>query len=673
MSVERGFDLQFREDELQVVQGAQPIATTAFSYHAPTGRIASISHGGSTATYDWSSTVAGLPVGISYSGAGLTGRRTPDEDGRLDKIGWSIGSQNVLSHDYTLDSRGRRTAAAREDGTHWDYGYNDRGEVTSAAQERADDTLLPGRGFGYAFDAIENRTQASVTFATPPPVQATTYTPNALNQYISISRTNPLRRVLQGIAHPGATIEVKLDSPTGQSRTVARVEPNGAGFIAEAEADTALAAVWRQVVVEASRPGVGVNGATVKTQRKGWLFFPPQNETLVYDKDGNLKEDARWLYTWDGENRLMTMEEKQIANSSLGQTPPARQRLEFAYDSQSRRVRKVVKVLQGQTWSVASDLRFVYDAWNLLAEFTMKPGTSNLELLRSYAWGYDLSGSEQGAGGVGGLVLVKQSQTIANNSNPPQTGALAPCYDGNGNILAYLDCASGDVTQRMEYDAFGNEMTLDSVLTGNNTSVREVPFRFSTKYTDSETSLSYYGYRFYSADLGRWPSRDPIEEKGGINLFGMVRNDAVNTWDVLGLAYPRTEQRTHDRTNFVQCGHVTVSTLWHNNPDNHLVLFAGVVITTYTILYHSFVTLRDGTGVIAYGTNAADPGEYNQVIWVPKTCSPDGPDRCSRFTECMKAKQRMHLANQPSYDLMTPNSNCQSVYNWISDCGGEVQ
>ena len=32
-----------------------------------------------------------------------------------------------------------------------------------------------------------------------------------------------------------------------------------------------------------------------------------------------------------------------------------------------------------------------------------------------------------------------------------------------------------------------------------------------------------------------WPSRDPIGERGGINLYGMVGNDAVNAWDYLGL------------------------------------------------------------------------------------------------------------------------------------------
>lgn len=34
---------------------------------------------------------------------------------------------------------------------------------------------------------------------------------------------------------------------------------------------------------------------------------------------------------------------------------------------------------------------------------------------------------------------------------------------------------------------------------------------------------------------GSWPSRDPIEEDGGINLYGMVANDPVNKWDKLGL------------------------------------------------------------------------------------------------------------------------------------------
>jgi uncharacterized protein RhaS with RHS repeats len=47
--------------------------------------------------------------------------------------------------------------------------------------------------------------------------------------------------------------------------------------------------------------------------------------------------------------------------------------------------------------------------------------------------------------------------------------------------------------------------------------------------------VAYYGYRYYDPKTGRWPSRDPIEEEGGMNLYGFVENDGVGRWDVLGL------------------------------------------------------------------------------------------------------------------------------------------
>jgi RHS repeat-associated protein len=44
----------------------------------------------------------------------------------------------------------------------------------------------------------------------------------------------------------------------------------------------------------------------------------------------------------------------------------------------------------------------------------------------------------------------------------------------------------------------------------------------------------YYGYRYYHPQTGRWINRDPIEEEGGLNLYGFVGNDGVGKWDVLG-------------------------------------------------------------------------------------------------------------------------------------------
>ena len=61
------------------------------------------------------------------------------------------------------------------------------------------------------------------------------------------------------------------------------------------------------------------------------------------------------------------------------------------------------------------------------------------------------------------------------------------------------------------------------------------PFRFSTKSQDDETDLLYYGYRYYSASTGRWLSRDPIEERGGLNLYGFAGQNSVSRTDRLGL------------------------------------------------------------------------------------------------------------------------------------------
>jgi RHS repeat-associated protein len=50
--------------------------------------------------------------------------------------------------------------------------------------------------------------------------------------------------------------------------------------------------------------------------------------------------------------------------------------------------------------------------------------------------------------------------------------------------------------------------------------------------------VSFYGYRYYDPVTGSWPSRDPIEERGGINLYGFVGNDPVRKWDILGKMTP---------------------------------------------------------------------------------------------------------------------------------------
>jgi RHS repeat-associated protein len=48
--------------------------------------------------------------------------------------------------------------------------------------------------------------------------------------------------------------------------------------------------------------------------------------------------------------------------------------------------------------------------------------------------------------------------------------------------------------------------------------------------------MANYGFRYYDPVTGRWPSRDPIEESGGLNLYALVGNDPINSWDYLGWA-----------------------------------------------------------------------------------------------------------------------------------------
>jgi hypothetical protein len=40
---------------------------------------------------------------------------------------------------------------------------------------------------------------------------------------------------------------------------------------------------------------------------------------------------------------------------------------------------------------------------------------------------------------------------------------------------------------------------------------------------------------FYNPQVGRWLSRDPIEERGGLNPYHFVGNCPVNDWDMFGL------------------------------------------------------------------------------------------------------------------------------------------
>ncbi len=61
------------------------------------------------------------------------------------------------------------------------------------------------------------------------------------------------------------------------------------------------------------------------------------------------------------------------------------------------------------------------------------------------------------------------------------------------------------------------------------------PAQISTKIQRFRPGVTYYGYRWFDSATGRWPSRDPIEESGGFNLYGFVNNNGICGTDHLGL------------------------------------------------------------------------------------------------------------------------------------------
>jgi RHS repeat-associated protein len=94
----------------------------------------------------------------------------------------------------------------------------------------------------------------------------------------------------------------------------------------------------------------------------------------------------------------------------------------------------------------------------------------------------------------------------------------------------------GAVVERYRFSAFGLRAILDPDFDPRATSLYDWDFAFKGQFLDLESGYCNYGYRYYSPELGRWLSRDPIGETGGVNIYAMAGNCPLNTIDILGLA-----------------------------------------------------------------------------------------------------------------------------------------
>ena len=244
---------------------------------------------------------------------------------------------------------------------------------------------------------------------------------------------------------------------------------------------------------------------------------------MNYDANGNLTNQplAALSFEYDDENRLVAAQYLYFDEFDN----PQGWRDEFVYDGLGRLRQQLhytpdtgVSPLAGGAWSWSffDGVFYVYDGWRVIQERN-EANTPSV----SYTRGIDLSGTVEGAGGIGGL-LARSTGFSGSWTNHNYYFA-----DGNGNITCMLD-GSQSIVASYRYDPFGSTISKSGTLADANV------YRFSSKEIHANSGMYYYGYRFYDPNLQRWINRDPIQESGGINLFRYVGNRPVDSIDPIG-------------------------------------------------------------------------------------------------------------------------------------------
>jgi RHS repeat-associated protein len=478
LTVSNVYDSVLRRTTNGLWNGTSWLAQTRYSYDAAS-RLATVSGGTNTAGYSY---VANSPLVSEIDFTNSTTRRMVttkafDLLNRLTNITSSAGATTVASFGYQYNDANQRTSVTNADGSYIVYSYNSLGQVTAGNKYWSDGTPVAGQQFNYAFDDIGNRTSTAVggdEYGAN--LRSATYAANSLNQYTN--RTVPGYINVLGSANTNATVSI-----WGSDGSYSATSRKGTYYRGELSVDNSANALWLTI----TNVAVLTNGGSpdIVTNTIGNAFLPQTAESFLYDLDGNLTVDGRWTNSWNGENRLIGMvcQTNAAGGSKL--------RLSFGYDYRARRISKQVETWSGSAWSVTLSNKFVYDGWNLIAELN---GTNNA-IIRSYTWGMDLSGSVQGAGGVGGLLQIQNVDLGTQNF---------VAFDGNGNVAGLVKATEGTLSAKYEYGPFGEVIKASGIMAKAN------PVRFSTKCQDDETDLVYYGYRYYNSSMGRWVSGDPL-------------------------------------------------------------------------------------------------------------------------------------------------------------------
>ena len=168
-----GYDAYGRRTELRTASGSR-----TFTYDVQ-NRVASIGNSGGSLHYTYRSGLQQLNA-VSWrngEGAELNSRTFAyDSYHRLT----GIKLNGVSEVDYTLNDRDQRTAV-QYPGVNWNYGYDDKGQLTGAEKSAGD----VSETYSYTYDGIGNRLTAQEG------ASQFSYTSNLLNQYTQVNTAQP--------------------------------------------------------------------------------------------------------------------------------------------------------------------------------------------------------------------------------------------------------------------------------------------------------------------------------------------------------------------------------------------------------------------------------------------------------------------------------------------------
>jgi RHS repeat-associated protein len=394
------------------------------------------------------------------------------------------GNTVLNSHTYGYNVGNQRIALTNFAGDYRQYTYDRIGQLKTALGSESGGTARLIEQMGYSYDAADNLNYR---------------TNNALVDTFNVNTLNELSTV----THSGT---LTVAGTTTTNATTVTVN----GSAANRYNDATFALGGFTVLNGNNTFTAGAQDALGRVDTNIITVNLPATVTCVYDLNGNLTSDGTRGFDYDDENQLIRI---TLTNSW---------KTEFAYDGKLRRRQRIECTWSGSAWLTNTVTKYVYDG-NLAIQERDNNGLPAV----TYTRGNDLSGTVQGAGGIGGLLARTDAGLLAVGS--PSAHAFYHA-DGNGNITALLNLSQALVAKYL-YDPFGNVLSQSGSLADANL------YRFSSKEFHKNSGLVYYLYRYYEPSFQRWVNRDPLEERGGFNLYGYVLNSPLIFIDTLGLSF----------------------------------------------------------------------------------------------------------------------------------------